>query len=325
MEADITRVPLTRIPIPPIQGKAAPSFDVFDLDQEAHLLYVADRTDTGIDIFDVSTPTAKYLKTVDVGSPPNGLMVAKNVNKIFTGNNDSTVAVIDVDPASPRANTVITRINTGGKKRADEMDYEPKSKKLYIANSDNFVTVIDAVKHEIIKKIDNAGQGLEQVRYNPADGLIYVPATEDNALFVVDPSKDEVVKKLEIGTTCEPHGVAINPTRNQMFIGCGGVKQPQQSVLFDLKTGKVVTTFPQLGAGDAVYYSAKADRFFFAAQNFYRGPQLGIFGGSPVAFITNVPTGPGSHSVAYDEANKIVYTGDHTPGQGGLLSFPLPK
>src|ERR671937_449703 len=62
-------VTLSKIPIPPIAGKTA-SIDILDIDQDAHLLYVTDRTDNGIDIFDVSTATAKYVKTVGVGSGP---------------------------------------------------------------------------------------------------------------------------------------------------------------------------------------------------------------------------------------------------------------
>src|SRR5438445_13652564 len=53
--ANITTVPINRIPIPPIAGKTA-SIDIMEIDQVSHLLYVTDRTDNGLDIFDVSSP-----------------------------------------------------------------------------------------------------------------------------------------------------------------------------------------------------------------------------------------------------------------------------
>src|SRR5207247_72446 len=86
-------ITVTKIPIPPIAGKTA-SIDILDIDQQAHMLYVTDRTDNGIDIFDISTPTAKYVKTIDTGSGPNGVVVAKNVNKVFAALNDSNIAII---------------------------------------------------------------------------------------------------------------------------------------------------------------------------------------------------------------------------------------
>ena len=42
---------------------------VIVIDQEAHRLYAADRTTNGVDVFDITTKEAKYLKTVDAGSP----------------------------------------------------------------------------------------------------------------------------------------------------------------------------------------------------------------------------------------------------------------
>jgi hypothetical protein len=80
-----------------------------------------------------------------------------------------------------------------------------------------------------------------------------------------------------------------------------------------------------VGAGDAVFYSAKADRFFFAASNFNRGALMAVFSGNPVKFITAIPTAVGSHGVAYDETNAMVYTQDQNPNEGALFSFAAPK
>jgi hypothetical protein len=97
---DTTKVALTHIDIPPIKGKTLDS-DLLELDQANHRLYLADRATNGVDVFDISTPTAQYLLTIDTGSGPNGVILAQNVKKLFAGLNDSTVAIIDIDPASP--------------------------------------------------------------------------------------------------------------------------------------------------------------------------------------------------------------------------------
>src|SRR2546428_643978 len=204
-------VPVTKTPTPPIAGKTA-SIDILDIDQQAHMLYVTDRTDNGIDVFDISTATAKYVKTIDTGSGPNGVVVAKNVNKVFAGLNDSNIAIIDIAPGSSTLNTVVAKVSTGGKKRADELDYDPKDKKIYVANSDDgIVTVIDATTNKIIKKFENVGDGLEQPRYDSADGMIYMTSSDQNAIIQFDPTKDVLVKKFDVGTKCNPNGIAINP------------------------------------------------------------------------------------------------------------------
>jgi len=329
IEANTTKIALTKIPIPPIAGKTA-SIDIIEIDQAAHLMYVTDRTDTGLDIFDVSTATAKYVKTIDMGSPPNGVSVAKNVNKVFVTTNDSNVAIIDIDPASAKYQTILLKLNTGGKMRADELDYDSKDKKVYVANSDDgIVTVIDAVANTIIKKFENLGEGLEQPRYNSGDGMMYMTGSGGNVVFQFDPTKDVMVKKTDIGVKCNPNGLGINPATNQALLGCSagrtGSKDPSFTVAWDLTAGKVIAQFDQAGAGDAVFFSAKAGRFFFGASNFNRGGMLAIFSADPIKFITNVPTAVGAHGVAYDETNNVVYTQDQLPNEGALFSFIAPK
>ncbi len=317
-------LPLPNVDIPPAKGKTG-SFDIIEIDQATHLMYVADRTTGGVDIFDISTPSAKYLQTIATGSPPNGVSLAKNVNKVFAGTNDSNIAIIDINPASSTRNTVIARLSSGGKKRVDEMDYDPKDKKLYAANSDDgLVTSVDAVKNTIIKQFKDLGEGLEQPRYNAADGMMYMTSSDQNAVFQFDPATDALVKKYDVGVSCDPNGLAINPKTNQALLGCSNKKTPM-TVLWDLKTHAVITKFDQVGAGDMAFYSPKTNLWFFAAANFPKGAALAIFGGSPVHWLANLPTAVGSHAVAFDETNHVIYTLDQRPNSAGLMAFWMPE
>ncbi len=321
--SDTTNVPLVKTEITPAKGKNI-SIDLLVVDQENHRLYVADRTTNGVDVFDVSAATPKYLTTIDLGTGANGVVLASNVKKLYAGLNDSTIAVIDIDPASSKPYQVLARPNTGGKGRADEGDYDPKDKKLYLANSDDgFVTVLDGTTNQIIAKIDKLGEALEQPRYNPVDGMMYMTSSNQNAILQFDPSKDVLVKKYDVGVPCDPHGIAFNASGKQALLGCSN-RTTQQVVSWDVATGKVLETFSQTGAGDGLIYDAKLDKFFFGAGNYYRGGMLSIFSGSPIKFLTNVPTAVKSNGVAFDETNNIIFTQDPLPNEGSIFSFPLP-
>jgi len=322
--ADTTQVPLTKVAIPPIAGKTL-SADIMEIDQAAHMLYVTDRTSGGVDVFDVTSFPGKYVKTIPVpGGGANGLTVAKNVNKIAVGNNDSTVSIIDINPSSPTVNTVLTTLSTGGKKRADEMDYDPNTKKMLVANSDDaFVTSIDMEGNKISKKIDVPGGAIEQPRYNPTDKMMYMTGSEDNVLYQFDLTKDTMVKKTDIVDKCNPNGLAINDKLQIALLDCSNKAQPQHMVIWDLKGGKVQSTTDKTGTGDAAVYDAKADKFFATAANFFRGGQMAIFDGKGT-FLTNVPTAVGSHGVAYDETNNAVYTQDQLPNEGVMFTFQVP-
>jgi len=322
--ADTAQVTLDKIAITPLAGKTL-SADIMEVDQAAHLLYVTDRATNGVDIIDISSYPGKFVKTIPVpGKGTNGLTIAKNVNKILVGNNDSSVSIIDIDPKSPTVNTVLATLSTGGKKRADETDYDPNTKKMMVANSDDsFVTTVDMVANKIVKRIDllPAG-GIEQPRYNPTDKFMYLTGSENNIMYQFDMTKDAMTKQTDVVDPCNPNGNAINPTLNIALLGCSN-KKTQHTAVWDFKTSKVISTTDKVGTGDASIYDAKADKFFFAASNFYRGGQMGIFSGDG-KFIANVPTAVGSHGVAYDETNNAVFTQDQLPNAGAVFTFKVP-
>jgi hypothetical protein len=303
-----------------------------EVDQATHRLYVTDRTDGGISIFDTSASPAKYITTIKTKNDPNGVTIAKNVNKVFfgEGNNgqaadapgQSTIGIMDI--SDPNSGKILAELPAGGKKRSDETDYDPNTKKGMVANSDDqFVTIVDMVANTIAKKIDLPGGALEQPRYNPVDKMMYLTGSEDNVLYQFDMDKMTMTKKIDIVDPCNPNGISINPTLNIAVLGCSNTKT-QHLAVWDFKTGKVTSTIDKAGACDGDIYDAKANLFFVACSNFYRGGQMSIVAGDG-KFVTNVPTAVGSHGVAYDQPTNTVYTQDQLPNEGVLFSFAVPK
>jgi DNA-binding beta-propeller fold protein YncE len=228
-----------------------------------------------------------------------------------------------MDITDPNSGKILAELDAGGKKRSDEVDYDPNTKKGMVANSDDaFVTIVDMTGNTIAKKIDLPGGALEQPRYNPTDKFMYLTGSEDNVLYQFDMNSMAMTKKMDIGDQCNPNGIAINPTANIAVLACSNSKN-QHLAVWDFKTSKVTSTTDKAGACDGDIYDAKADKFFVACSNFYRGGQMAIVSGDG-KFITNVPTAVGSHGVAYDEPTNTVYTQDQLPSQGVLFSFVVP-
>ena len=75
-------VPISAAPVPALKGQIS-GFDNIDVDQAAHRLYLGDRTDKGVDVFDVSSAHAIYLQTIAMPSTPNGLAVAPDLARLF--------------------------------------------------------------------------------------------------------------------------------------------------------------------------------------------------------------------------------------------------
>ena len=346
--APTTIVPITTTEVP-LSAFALKFTDNTDIDQEAHRLYVGDNWAAGIDVYDISTPTAKYMKTIRMDGMTYrmwsiwGVCVAKEVKKVFAGLGESSVAVIDIDPASPKRDRVIATVDTGGRGWVDMLGFDPVHKKLYAANrnfvanrelglhlppsdhlknDEGFVTSIDGATNQVIKRID-LGPFLEQPRYNPGDGMVYVTGTGDSVLYQIDPKTDKLVRTFPVGGDCSPHGMAINPKTNQALLAGHNPEHPQ-TVIWDLAKGQVVSVISETGNGDGALYNAKVDRFFLAASGAPGGPVMRVYGGQPVRLLTKVPTASGSSWPAFDETHSIVYAPTNQEGRPGIVSFTLP-
>jgi hypothetical protein len=322
--ADFTiAVPIRSIPLPDSAVRAKFT-DTMDIDQERHRLYFGDNWSGGVDVFDITTKKAKFLQTIKLRGNIYGIAVGANVRKLFVGLTASLVGIVDIDPSSPKFHTVLARVNTGGQGAADLLDYDPVHKKVYVGNHDDgFVTSIDAVQHEVLKRIGGLGGAVEQPRFNPGDGMVYVSGRTDNVLYQIDPETDELVNTFPIGDPCYPNGIAINPSTNQALLACNNEQQPR-TVIWDFNQQALASVSEDCGSGDGALYVRKLDRFLFAADGFTGGPVMGIFGGNPVRLLANIPTDVGASWVAYDETNDMVYAPAIQDGKPALISFPMP-
>jgi DNA-binding beta-propeller fold protein YncE len=321
----ITREALTRVEIPPIHGRTA-SMDVMVIDAATQTLYVADATDAasyGIDVFDVSTSPGRFVRLIRTGETfPNGLVIAPDVQRLYAAADDSTVRVVDLNPASRTYQTITASVSTGGKLAADLIDYDTRDHKVYVANPDDGVlTAIDSRTNGIVGRVDGLGL-IAQPRYDPADGMLYVGAIDDNLLIKIDPRTDRVVQRRTLDVPCIPHGLAINPATNQGIIGCADKDQPV-TIAWDFARFQPIRTFDLAGAGDLVIYDPTSDKFYFAASS-YAPAEMAIFSGSPITYLTSVPTSHKSHVVAYDTVHRMIYTYDGRLREAGLWVFPDP-
>ena len=317
----LTNESLDRVVIPPVEGKTA-SFDIMAVDQDAHRLYAADTLDQGVDVVDISVRPGRYLRTIPLAAPPKGLALVGALHRLFTGNDDSTVSVIDTDPASARPFAVLATVSTNGKGPADLLDYDTRDHTLFVANRDDgFLSAVDVIKNVVVGKIPNLGL-IEQPRYDPIDGMVYVVSSDRNSIFQIDAHNYASVREYQLPVVCEPHGLAINPAIDQGLIGCGD-KDNLVTLVWDFRAKRVVRSFDLAGGGDSVIFDQKAQHFYFAAQDF-TPPEVAVFNAAPITFLTAVPTSHHSRTLGYDEAHGLIYTFDGLHLEAALWAFPDP-
>lgn len=324
---------LTLIKTIPIEGNKLSSFDVGYVDQATHRYYLADRSNKGIDIVDTKTDTwigtiggfigavtdEKHPKETHPDSKksgPNGVIGAGN--EIWAGDGAGKIRV-----ANFKEMKIVDTIDDGGKYRADSLTHDPKNMVFLVGNPDDeptFLTLVNMKTRKILKKIElpEATDGLEEPKYNPRDGMIYVSVPELNkdkkkgGVAVVDPKGLKIVKMIHVDG-CNPHGLAFGPS-DHFVLGCSLRGKDASVVVMSAKTGKIVARDKGFGGADAVAYDKKNNQYYIAADHAPGGPALGVIDAKTNKLVQTIPMKGNStpHSVAADDANGHVYV----PGGG---------
>ncbi|MGH7761368.1 MAG: YncE family protein [Candidatus Dormibacteraceae bacterium] len=302
---------ITNTPITPISASAG-NFDDVVIDQANHRLYAADRN-KGIDVFDISMPSARFVQSISLPAAPNGLALASDLDRLYAGTSDGTVQVLDINPTSPTSGKLLPPIQTTGKE-VDLLDYSASRHELYASNGpEGTLAIIDTNKNAISGTV-KLGYALEQPRYNSVDGMLYVTSPDADALFKIDPTTAAIKSKNGLGG-CQPVGLAINSRADQALVACAN-----WTLARDLRTG-ATKVFTQASRGDVMRYDSAADRFLVASPS---TSTVAIFGGSPIAYISSVVTGGGGKAADYDETNRLVYSTDLRPNSVGMAAFQIP-
>jgi DNA-binding beta-propeller fold protein YncE len=296
----------------PVPGGLAGSFDISWVDSDNGRYYLADRTATAgtgrIDVID--TQTLKFLYTIPqdatgagfVGtvpgsnvSGPNGVVAIPYLNQLYVGDGDSTVKVVDLTSKS-----IVATISTGGKKRADELAYDPADHIVMMANPDEstpYLTFISTDTQKILGTINYPGQsGLEQPVWDGQVNrfLISIPAsgTSGGSVDRIDPIAMQVTERLF--TSCSPSGLALGPFQRVMT-ACGQVIDGRTGQRLAFSQGQNGTTI----SGDEIWFNPGDNRYYFGATS------VGVVDAetnAPLGFITNA----GGHSIAVDsQTNRI--------------------
>ncbi len=334
---------LTTIGIPaaannPNPGGAFNSFDISFFDPTTQLDYVADRSNSGVDVFSAATDTYVGRVSGFTGqqastslSGADGVLVVSQPGEhfLFAGDGDSTLKAFNI--ATGNTPLSYSPVSTGGNHRVDEMAYSPVTNQILAANNADvptpFATLVNATtgaKSGMIF-IPGATGGIEQSAWNPATGHFWVSVPQFNgtgpgglAEIATDGTVTATFDFASMGiTSCSPAGLASGGSGNLM-VGCANASQ---SVLFDPTTGKVVKTFSQISGTDELWYDPTSMDYFISGANNPGGPVFGIVSDATDTFLENVPTVPGNaHSIAVDPISGQVFV----PLPGGSSNTICP-
>lgn len=287
---------------------ATHSFDAIAADQSGRRLFLADGTAHGVDVIDVSGPSPRLVGTVALPAAPNGLAFAPDKQRLYAGMDGGKVAVVDTGASAPHDMPVIATV-TVDPKTADLVDYSPQTENVYVGTaSSNTVVVVDTASNKVLQTFD-LKSAVEQPRYDPADGKLYVAVPGDDAIVQLDPASGAVTRKY-YQKNCRPTGLAINPTRQIALAACRS-----STIVFNLSTGlnEISRAVP---GGDLVNYDPTVDRFTVGSAHGLHDSAVGVLYGNAKPMGV-VQASQNAHGAVFDDSTGAVYA----VSASGLLSF----
>ncbi len=223
----------------------------------------------------------------------HGVALAHELNKGFTSNGRSdTVTIFELSSLK-----VLGTLPTG--KKPDAIVYDPFTRRVFAANGDSgSLTVIDAVKDEVLATVAVGGK----LEFTAVDGkgLLYVNVEDRNALAVIDTVTLSLIARYDLSASCdEPAGLAIDPAKERLFVGC----RNQKMTVVSGKTGEILATVP-IGKGcDAVTYDSALQLAFSSNGE----GTLSVISTETYAVRQTLATQPTARTMALDDANHRIY------------------
>jgi len=179
-----------------------------------------------------------------------------------------------------------------------------------------------------------AGGGMEQSAWNPNTSSWWVSVPSFNGTdagglsqFSLNGTFMSSINFSSMGIgACSASGLALGANGNLM-VGCN--TGSAQAVVVNPKTGKIVTTLPQISNTDELWYDPTSNRFFVTGTNAAGDRVIDVFDGTNYALLQSIDLtaqgfGTGNaHSVAVDPLNGEIFVPIVGQGTTGSPACPI--
>ena len=315
--------------------------DLMAFNPVTRLMYLADRTNRGIDVIDTHTNTVVGLIPMPPGSVygtpptgPNGVWVAVNLQQLLVTDGLQSLYVWDL--RAPQGQPDVYTFPASMGTDTDGIAYDPINQTVYIVtdNPPEYLIGINLAYKKVTTQAAIPASS-DLIAFNPSDGKIYIgvedaDGTNNNCgagVMAYDPTTGLFTTVAKVGPQCPGHGIDIDPIANVAVVGCAASPQALANLAVNLTTG-ATKLFGDVGGTDVVVFNPNTRRFYMngvnnnssafpacptsnaAANIANKRPQvLGVvdaLGGTP-AELTGLACSGGGHVIAVDPITNLVY------------------
>ena len=209
-------------------------WDYLSVDSAARRLYVSHASKVVV----IDLDQDKVVGEIAPANGVHGIAIAADLGRGFVSNGrEATVSIVDLKTLQ-----ITGTVKTG--ENPDAILYEPVTHEVYAFNGrGKSATVFDARNGEVRATIPLPGKP-EFAVFDETAGRIYNNIEDTSQLVAIDPATHAVVATWPIAPGEEASGLALDPERHRLFVGCSN----ERMLMLDASNGKVIASVP-IGPG----------------------------------------------------------------------------
>jgi DNA-binding beta-propeller fold protein YncE len=235
------------IPMPDVQGR----FDHMAVNNKTGKLYAAVYGDDSVQVLE--TQRGKRVHIINEGlTKPQMVAYLPDSNRIVVSNEgDGSCKVFDADTYK-----LIDTVKF--EDDADQLRYDPHTKRVYVGYGDGAIGVFDATTNKHIEGDFELGAHPESFQLEEKGPRIFVNLASISQIAVIDRNTRKIEKwKLEEAGTNFP--MALDEDHHRLFVAA---RRPARLLVLDTDSGKVVASLPGAADTDDMAFDATRKRIY---------------------------------------------------------------
>lgn len=287
----LTRV--GQIDLPGVSGR----IDHLDLDVKGSRLFVAALGNGTVEVVDLAKK--KRIASLPGFREPQGVVWLPSLKRLLVAEGEGARADVLDGKSLKTVATIKLRDDP------DNTRLDPATGRVYVgegSGAEGAIAVIDVEKAKKVKEIPLDGHP-ESFKLESKGNRIFVNVPEQRAVEVVDEKKGKVTGKLKLRDAAWNFPMALDEARHRLYVGC---RSPAVVLVFDTKTGKVVTRLAAPGDADDIFLDAKRSRVYVSGGE----GQVRVWSVSKkgsYSLLARIPTAPGARTSLFAPATDRLY------------------
>jgi DNA-binding beta-propeller fold protein YncE len=235
------------IPMPDVQGR----FDHMGVDSNTGRIFAAVYGNDSVEVLEVQR--GRRVHSIQAGfSKPQMVAYLPESNRIVVSNEgDGSCKIFDADTFK-----LIDTVKFSDD--ADQLRYDPVTKRVYVGYGDGAIGMFDATTNKRVEGDFELGAHPESFQLEAKGPRIFVNLASTSQIAIIDRNTRKVEKwKLEEAGTNFP--MALDEEHHRLFVAA---RRPARLLVLDTDSGKVIASLPGAADTDDMAYDATRKRIY---------------------------------------------------------------